>query len=331
MHLLLVGDIGGTSTRLALASIAPDGAVTLSDERRYASASAPGLDALVRDWLSRSATPVSGASLAVAGPVEGNRCQTTNLPWSLDGDALAAATGLRSVRLLNDFAAAAWGTLALTDATRVPLQKGRFDESAPRVVIGAGTGLGEAMVVMTADGPRVLPGEGGHKGYSPRDEREDRLLGWMRRTLGGRVSVERVVSGLGLRDIYRFLRDEEALPESPEVRERMQREDPGAVIGQLAVDGSDALCVATLDLFLAAYGAEAGDVAIQVLAYGGVFLAGGIAAKVLPRLASGGFLEAFVDKGRMRPVAEAVPVWVVTDEALGLRGAARAALSPSRQ
>lgn len=328
---LLVGDIGGTSTRLALASIAPDGAISLSDERRYASASAPDLDALVRDWLSHAAAPVTGASLAVAGPVVGNRCQTTNLPWSLDGDALAAATGLRSARLLNDFAAAAWGTLALTDATRIPLQQGRFDEAAPRVVIGAGTGLGEALVVMTADGPQVLPGEGGHKGFSPRNEREDRLLGWMRRTLGGRVSVERVVSGLGLRDIYRFLRDEEGLPESPEVRARMECEDPGAVIGQLAVDGSDPLCGATLDLFLAAYGAEAGDVAIQVLAYGGVFLAGGIAAKVLPRLAGGGFMEAFLDKGRMRPVAEAVPVWVVTDEALGLRGAARAALSPSRQ
>lgn len=328
---LLVGDIGGTSTRLALASIAPDGAISLSDERRYSSASVPELDLLVRDWLSHAASPVSGASLAVAGPVEGNRCQTTNLPWILDGDALAAATGLGSVRLLNDFAAAAWGTMALTDTTTVLLQQGRFDGSAPRVVIGAGTGLGEAMVVMTADGPLVLPGEGGHKGYSPRDEREDRLIGWMRRTLGGRVSVERVVSGLGLRDIYRFLRDEEGLPESPEVRARMEREDPGAVIGQLAVDGSDALCGATLDLFLSAYGAEAGDVAIQVLAYGGVFLAGGIAAKVLPRLAGGGFMEAFLDKGRMRPVAEAVPVWVVTDEALGLRGAARAALSGSRQ
>ena len=330
MH-LLVGDIGGTSTRLALASVAPDGAITLSDERRFPSASAPDLDTLVRDWLSRAATPVTDASLAIAGPIVGNRCQTTNLPWRIDGDALAAATGLRSARLLNDFAAAAWGTLAVTDDARVPLQEGRFDATAPRVVIGAGTGLGQALVVMTADGPQVVPGEGGHKSFAPRDERDDRLLGWMRRTLGGRVSVERVVSGLGLRDIYRFLRDEEGLAESPEVRARMEREDPGAVIGELAVEGSDELCGETLDLFLAAYGAAAGDAAVEVLAHGGVFLAGGIAAKVLPRIAQGGFMEAFCDKGRMRPVVEAVPVWVVTDEALGLRGAARAALSPSRK
>lgn len=321
---LLVGDIGGTSTRLALASIAPDGAITLSDEHHYPSASAPDLDTLLRGWLARGAPPVSEASLAVAGPVVGNRCQTTNLPWHLDGDALAAATGLGSVRLLNDFAAAAWGTLAVSDAVRVSLQAGRFDPTAPRVVIGAGTGLGEALVVFGDDGPRVLPGEGGHTGFAPRDERDDRLLAWMRRSLGGRVSVERVVSGLGLGDTYRFLRDEEGLAESPIVRARLEREDPGAVIGACAVDGSDPLCAATLDLFLGAYGAAAGDVAIQMLAYGGVYLAGGIAAKVLPKLAQGGFMGAFCDKGRMRPIAEAVPVWVVTDGALGLRGAARA-------
>ena len=321
---LLVGDIGGTSTRLALASIAADGAITLSDERRYPSASAPDLDTLVRAWLAATAAPVREASLAVAGPVAGNRCQTTNLPWLLDGDTLAAATGLAAVHLLNDFAAAAWGTLAVADHGRVSLQAGRFDATAPRVVIGAGTGLGQALVVTGRDGLQVLPGEGGHQGFAPRNEREDRLLAWMRRALQGRVSIERVVSGLGLRDLYRFLRDEEGLAESTAVRARLEGEDPGAVIGACAVAESDPLCVATLELFLGAYGAAAGDAAIEVLAYGGVYLAGGIAAKVLPTLARGGFLEAFRDKGRMRPIAEAVPVWVVTDEALGLRGAARA-------
>ncbi len=321
---LLVGDIGGTSTRLALASIATDGAITLSNERRYLSAAAPNLDTLVRDWLSDTATTVCEASLAVAGPVAGNRCQTTNLPWFLDGDALAATTGLTAVHLLNDFAAAAWGTLTVTDHGRVSLQAGRFDATAPRVVIGAGTGLGQALIVTGRDGVQVLPGEGGHQGFAPRNEREDRLLAWMRRGLRGRVSTERVVSGLGLRDLYRFLRDEEGLTESTEVRARLENEDHGAVIGALAVAGSDPLCVATLEMFLSAYGAAAGDAAIEVLAYGGVYLAGGIAAKVLPTMARGGFLEGFRDKGRMRPIAEAVPVWVVTDEALGLRGAARA-------
>ncbi|MDB4929089.1 MAG: Glucokinase [Myxococcaceae bacterium] len=322
---LLVGDIGGTSTRLALAAVTADGAVSLSDEHRYPSASAPDLDTLVRDWRARTGATVTRASLAIAGPVAHNRCHTTNLPWTVDGDALAAATGLASATLLNDFAAAAWGTLAVDDSARVALQSGRFDASAPRVVIGAGTGLGEALVVTGDGGTRVLPGEGGHAGFAPRDAREDRLLAWMRRELGGRVSVERVVSGLGLREIYRFLRDEEGAAESPAVRARMASEDPGAVIGACAVDGSDALCGATLDLFLGAYGAVAGDAAIRTLAYGGVFLAGGIAAKVLPRLVGGGFLAAFTDKGRMRAIAEAVPVWVVTDGALGLRGAARAA------
>lgn len=320
---LLVGDIGGTSTRLALATVGARGEVTLSDEHHYASASAPDLIPLVRDWLARTGATVAEAALAVAGPVADNRCQTTNLPWSLDGDALAAATGLGAAHLLNDFAAAAWGALAVGDDARVVLQAGRFDAAAPRVVLGAGTGLGQALVVMGDDGPRVLPGEGGHVGFAPRSDREDRLLAWMRRGLGGRVSVERVVSGLGLGEIYRFLRDEEGFSEAPAVRDRLGREDPGAVIGGCALDGSDALCAATLDLFVGAYGAAAGDAALQVLAFGGVYLAGGIAAKVLPAMRGGAFCSAFCDKGRMRPLAESVPVWVITDPSLGLRGAAR--------
>lgn len=322
---LLVGDIGGTSTRLAVASVDDAGTVTLADERRYDSASGPDLDGFVRDYLGRVWTGVARASLAIAGPVEGNRCQTTNLPWVVDGDALARAVGLTSVTLLNDFAAAAWGTLVVAEADTVVLQEGRLVPTAPRVVIGAGTGLGEALVVMEG-GPRVLPGEGGHKGFSARSDREDRLLAWMRAELGGRVSVERVVSGMGLRDVYRFLRDVEGLAESPAVRARMTSEDAGAVVGECALDGSDPLCAETFAVFLEAYGAEAGDVALQALAYGGVWIAGGIAAKTLALMKDGRFLGAFLDKGRMRPVVERVPVRVVTDGSLGLRGAARAAV-----
>lgn len=321
---LLVGDIGGTTTRLALATLTADGAVTLSNERRYDSSESTDLDTFVRDYLSGVDGEVARASLAIAGPVEGNRCQTTNLPWVVDGDALGMAVGIASVTLLNDFAAAAWGTLVVADADTVVLQEGRLDASAPRVVIGAGTGLGEAMVVMADGVARVLPGEGGHKGFAPRNEREDRLLAWMRAELGGRVSAERVVSGTGLRDVYRFLRDVEGVAESAAVRARMESEDAGAVIGECAVEGSDALCEAALDLVLDAYGAEAGDVALQALAYGGVWVAGGVAAKVLPRVQRGGFMRAFCDKGRMRPVVERVHVRVVTDGQLGLRGAARA-------
>lgn len=322
---LLVGDIGGTSTRLALATLNPDGSVALADERRYESAAATDLETFVRDYLAGVGGSVARASLAIAGPVDGNRCQTTNLPWVVDGDALGAATGIGRVTMLNDFAAAAWGTLVVAEADTVVLQEGRFDPGAPRVVIGAGTGLGEAMVVPGASGPQVLPGEGGHKGFAARSERDDRLLAWMRRELGGRVSVERVVSGMGLRDVYRFLRDVEGMAESEAVRARMEKEDAGAVIGECAVAGSDALCGEALDLVLEAYGAEAGDVALQALAYGGVWVAGGVAAKVLPRVQAGGFMRAFLDKGRMRQVVERVPVRVVTDGSLGLRGAARAA------
>jgi len=322
---LLVGDIGGTSTRLALATLTEENTVTLSDERRYDSSVSTDLDSFVRDYLAGIDAKVARASLAIAGPVENNRCQTTNLPWMVDGDALGKALGIDSVTLLNDFAAAAWGTLVVAEEDTVVLQDGRLDASAPRVVIGAGTGLGEALVVTGGGVPRVLPGEGGHKGFAPRNERDDRLLAWMRAELGGRVSTERVVSGTGLREVYRFLRDIEGVPESPAVRARMEREDPGAVIGECAVAGSDALCEATLDLMLEAYGAEAGDVALQALAYGGVWVAGGVAAKVLPRVQRGGFMRAFCDKGRMRAVVERVHVRVVTDGSLGLRGAARAA------
>ncbi len=322
---LLVGDVGGTSTRLARADVRDDGTVVLTDERRYASASAASLDALVARYFTETDARFERACFAVAGPVRDRRCVTTNLPWLLDEAALAASLDLASVTLVNDFAAAAWGTLAIAPSHAEVLQAGPTDPHGTRVVLGAGTGLGEALVVASPSGPVVVPGEGGHKGFAARDARGDRLLAFLRAEVGGRVSVERVVSGLGLRDIYRFLRDVETMPESASVRARLATSDPGEVIGAAALADDDALCAAALDVFLDAYGAEAGDLALQVLPAGGVWIAGGIAAKILPRMKSGPFLSAFRDKGRMRSIVEGVALYVVTDPSLGLRGAARAA------
>ncbi len=306
--MILVGDIGGTHARLAL--VAPGETEPVSGWR-VTTAEFRDFDAVLAAYLERTGVRITTACLAVAGPVsdDGRHARLTNLPWTIDAAALEARFGIGRLRLANDFAAAAMGVTVAPAESIVPLQDGEPLARAPKLVIGAGTGLGMAVLVPQADRWQVLPGEGGHIGFSPLDEDQDRVFQALRRE-HGRVTAERVVSGPGLTHIHRVLTGETC--------------DPGEITRRATIEADEA-ALATLDLFLTAYGAFAGDMAMAVLARGGVYLAGGIAAKLLPVLPASPFLTAFNAKAEHAALVRRMPVAVVTDPALGLRGAARLA------
>jgi glucokinase len=328
--MILAGDVGGTKTRLALFDDA-DAPPRL--ERRYASSDHSALEPLIAAFLAEAQTALGeqvaprAACFGVAGPIEGRRVQVTNLPWTIDAESLAASFAIPRVRLLNDFAAAAYGIDTLPAAALATLQQGEPRAGAPRVILGAGTGLGIAYVLRDARGDRPLSGEGGHAGFAPRSAEEVALWQYLHERVG-RVTLEHVLSGAGLMRIYDFLLQRGGLSEAAALRAELAEGDVPAAITRHALDQGDPLALAALDLFIACYGAAAGDQALSVMARGGVYVAGGIAPKILPRLAAGGFIAAFNDKASFAEVARRMPVHVVLDERLPLQGAARAALAP---
>jgi glucokinase len=330
---VLAGDVGGTKTVLRLVSAGSSSRQTLHT-RRFESARYPGLDAIVREFLAEAGSELEVAprvaAFGVAGPVVDGACVTTNLPWELSERSIAEACGLDTVRLMNDFEATAYGVLDLPASAVVPLHHGEPRARGAIAVIGAGTGLGEALVVdrrtsAVSGDWLVVPGEGGHADFGPFDALSAGLWRYLH-DRHGHVSWERVVSGLGIASIYEFLRESGSNAESPTVAAELAEHDPNAVIGRHAVAGTDPLCVATIDLFAACYGAEAGNLALKGLATGGVFLTGGIAPKILPRLRAGGFVAQFRAKGRLSYVVDAIPVHVVLDQDVPLHGAVRVAL-----
>lgn len=323
---VLAGDIGGTKTLLALLEERQDGRLEVLRRKRYASAEHPGLAPILRDFLAEGgADGATRAGLGVAGPVEGGRCRVTNLPWEIDAAALRDELGLGRVALVNDFAAVAYGVTVLGPADLELLQPGERDPAGPIALIGAGTGLGEALLVPTPTGPRVLPSEGGHCDLAPRNDLEIALLRFLLRR-HKRVSYERIVSGPGLVTAYEFVLAEGLAPEHPDTRARMAEGDRGALIGARALAGDDPACVRAVELFLGLYGAEAGNLALKALPTGGLYVAGGIAGKLLPLVRAGGFMAAFLDKGRMTPLLAKLPVAVVTNPEVGLLGAGVAGL-----
>lgn len=310
--MILTGDIGGTKTLLALHD--ERGAIV---ERRHFSTGPEALEKLLAQMLERSPRPVRRACFGIAGPVFGDCVKVTNLPWVIDARELAARFGFSAVTLLNDFAAAAHGVAALSPQDLVTLQAGEPIEDRPKVVIGAGTGLGVAYVLSDT----VISGEAGHAGFAPRDPVQADLWRWLQ-PRHGRVEAERVISGRGLVNIHDFLCAAAGAASLVGIAEP----DRAAAIARAALDDGDAQALAAVDLFLSCYGAAAGDHALTVLARGGVYLAGGIAPKLLPRICTGGFLAAFNDKGAQSDWTRACPVHVVTNPDLPLLGAARVAL-----
>jgi glucokinase len=325
--MILAGDIGGTKTRLALFD---DAAAPPRFERRYASSDHAALEPLIERFLDEARTALGAraalrsACFGVAGPIEDQRVQVTNLPWTIDAESLARAFAIPRVRLLNDFAAAAHGIDGLPAEALATLQAGEPSPSAPRVILGAGTGLGIAYVARGAGGEQPLPGEGGHGGFAPRTAEEIALWQYLHERVG-RVTLEHVLSGSGLLRIYDFLLQRGVHAETAALRAEMVEGDAPAIVTRYALERGDALARAALELFGACYGAAAGDQALNVMARGGVYVAGGIAPKILPQLAAGGFIAAFNDKAAFADVTRRMPVHVVLDERLPLLGAARAA------
>ncbi len=329
--MILAGDIGGTKSILGLFRADPAGdRPVVVYKAMYKSGEQGSLGDLVRLFLDEATKAQDGvdggyietACLGIAGPVVEQRTDTTNLPWTVDGAALMRELGLGHLRLINDLEATGYGIRMLDEDRILTLSPGDPDPGAPAVLVAAGTGLGEAILVPGPSGLQPIPGEGGHADFAPRNELEIGLLRYLMMELP-RVSVERVVSGPGLFRIYRYLRDAaDPGPEPEWLTRRLGSEDPGMVVSESALSGECRRCAAALDLFVSLYGAEAGNLALKVMALGGVYIGGGIAPKILPKLRDGTFLAALRAKGRMSDLMERMPVRVILEPETALLGAA---------
>ena len=317
--MILAGDVGGTKTNLALYRREGSG---LSRERvaTYPSREYPGLEAILRDFLAQ-APAIERACVGVAGPVLSGQCRLTNLDWVVEEASLRRCSGAREAYLVNDLQAMASAVPFLPPEALAVLQKGEPDRCGSVAVLAAGTGLGEAFLIGTAGRYVPLASEGGHVDFAPRTAIEVRLHAFLG-GMYGRVSVERVLSGPGLRDIHRFLCEAEGVAESAGVAAETRGENPQHAIVRNGLAGTSPACVEALRMFCSLYGAEAGNLALQYLATGGVYLGGGIAPAILPALRDGGFLAAFHDKGRMAEMLARVPVSVILDRTAPLLGAA---------
>lgn len=317
--MLLAGDVGGTKTALALV----DGQ-TIQEKRTYPSASFSSLEEMVHSFLGPRTKNLSRACFGIAGPVIEDTCRTTNLPWTVDARSLERSLGIPRVRLVNDFRATVAGITSLPASEFAVLNEAASDPLGPWALIGAGTGLGEAIVIRTESGGyEVVASEGGHADFAPRNELEIELLRFLLKR-HARVSYERVISGRGLVALYDFLVNRSPELESPQVRAQMAKPnvDRAPIVSTHGLAGGDPLCEQALSLFVSIYGAEAGNLALKVVARGGVYVAGGIAPKILPRLLDGTFRASFIAKGRLSPMLESMPVKVVLNPDAGLLGAA---------
>lgn len=320
-NLVLAGDIGGTKTSLALFSVHGD-KLRVESSSTFSSKPYSGLTPILKEFLAGEEHPIDAACFGIAGPVVDGSVRTTNLPWIIDTEVLRRSLKLDAVNLLNDLEAAAYGIFTLADDEFFTLNEGEPRQSGNKAMIAAGTGLGQAILYDDGHHFRPLASEGGHGDFAPRDELEIELL----RYLIGRfdhVSYERVVSGPGLFNIYRFLKEARRLDEPPWLTERFAAEDdPSAVVSNAALAREADICVQALDLFVAVYGAEAGNLALRAKSVRGLYVGGGIAPKILDKLTDGGFMRAFTAKGRYADLLAAIPVRVILNEQAALHGAA---------
>lgn len=324
--MILAGDVGGTKVHLALYRF-QQGALEHVRDQKFAAAGHPDLQSIVREFLKtdgKDREAIDAACFGVPGPVRNNVIRLTNLPWTLNTRELGRDLGIEHIFLINDLEANGYGIAELGTEQIFVLSEGDSSMVGNRALIAAGTGLGEGFLVWNGKGHTPMASEGGHTDFGPRTDLEIELLQYLRTLPGmdGHVSWERVCSGIGLKNIYAFLRDKKGMEESSGLRERMQKEDPNAVIGELGESGQDALCAKTLDMFVSCYGAEAGNLAMKVLAHGGVYIGGGIAPRILTKLKDGTFMKAFADKGRMHDLVGRMPVRIILESRAALMGAA---------
>lgn len=331
--MILAGDIGGTNTRLGLFKIGGTGLVQQA-EATYPSGSHSSLEAIIKKFLAEHpAVDLKYACFGIAGPVIDNQCRATNIPWVLDGGRIAKSFGLEAVSLINDLVANAYGTALLGLEDTASFNDGDPDTRGNEAIVSPGTGLGQAGIFWDGKRRCPFPSEGGHSDFAARNDLEWELLNYLR-NFYGRVSYERILSGPGLLNIFRFLRDTGRGEQPDWLAQKMEESDPAAVISRAAFTGKSPLCIQTLDVFMQILGAEAGNAALKFLAVGGIWIGGGILARWmgefggrlenipahLPRPTV--FMDAFTDKGRFKPLMEKIPVRVILNDKTALLGAA---------
>jgi len=321
--MILAGDIGGTNARLALFD-GDNGKFQLVSASVYPSREYSGLDEIVAKFVDMANVHADTACFGVAGPVRNGRVEASNLPWIIDAQRLSDELKIKQALLINDLEANAWGIAMLEAKDVVTLNQVKGDGVGNRAVISAGTGLGEAGMCWDGTEHHIFASEGGHGDFAPRNELEIDLLHYLHAKFG-HVSYERIVSGPGLVNVFEFLRDTGRGSVPKWLADEMLRADPAAAISRAAMDGKDPLSEQALDIFVSIYGAEAGNLALKVMATGGVYLGGGIAPRLLSKLAGPLFMHAFTAKGRMQALLESMPVRVITNTNTALLGAARCA------
>ena len=320
--MILAGDVGGTKVHLALYGFEHGQLVHVRDER-FPAHEFSGLQEIALRFLKESSNPeITAACFGVPGPVRGGRLRLTNLPWVLDTHELSAALNITHLFLINDLEANGYGITELAPDKILTRNQGDSSAVGNRALVSAGTGLGEGVLVWNGKTHVPMASEGGHSDFAARNPLEIELLTWLMQKFNGRVSFERVVSGPGLTNIYTFLRDQKRMEEPAWLRQRMETEDPNAVIGEVGEAGKSELCAKAIEMFVASYGAEAGNMVLKVLATGGMYLGGGIAPKMLKTMQGGAFMQAFTDKGRLSDLLVHTPVRIILESRAALMGAA---------
>ncbi len=322
--MILAGDIGGTKTNLAYFSVEGDRLV-LSTFKSYMSREFSSLEEVIGRFTREHSAEITHAAFGIAGPIVNGTSKLTNLGWHVDAEQVASHLHLGSVGLLNDLEATSYGTLRLAEGEKVVLREGTPRPRAAIAVIAAGTGLGEGGLVWDGRRYRSMPSEGGHTDFGPRTELEMDLLRFLQ-TRYDRVSYERVVAGPGIVNLYEFFRSRAEYPEPEWLTVEMEQGDPSAAISKAGSEGKDDVCVQVIDLFVSLYGAEAGNLALKILATGGVYVGGGIAPKILKKMREGSFIDSFDSKGRYTDLLRKIPVYVVLNDRTALMGAAHYAL-----
>jgi|HubBroStandDraft_6_1064221.scaffolds.fasta_scaffold149366_2 glucokinase len=325
--MILAGDIGGTNARLAFFDFL-DGRFNLVSASIFPSRDYSGLDKIVTEFVDSSHVHPQTACFGVAGPVRDGKVETSNLPWIVESKRLADELKIEKAVLINDLEATAWGIAALAAKDVVSLNRIKEPAVGNQAVIAAGTGLGEAGLYWDGARHHIFATEGGHTDFGPRNDLEVELFCYLHKRFG-HVSSERILSGPGLVNVYTFLRDTRRGSEQQWLLDEMAHNDPAAAISRAGLGGKDTLSEQALDIFVSVYGAEAGNLALKTKATGGLYVAGGIAPKLLPKLTTPSFMNAFFDKGRMRPLMESMPVHIITNDKLALLGAARCAVTPA--
>jgi glucokinase len=321
--MILAGDIGGTHTRIALFDPRTS-PLRPTRQAEYKSAGYPGLAEIALDFLARQPQNISSCCFGVSGPVVDGKSHPTNLPWALDSVEIGNRLGA-PCKLINDLEANAYGIAALSPEDFAVLQPGNPQPGCNAAVISAGTGLGEAGMFWDGRQHHPFASEGGHATFSPRNVVEIDLLNFLLKRYD-HVSWERVISGPGLLNIYEFFRDTGRADEPAWLAERLKNGDRSATIAHAAIHSESKLCSLSLDLMVSLYGSEAGNLALKLMAFGGIYLGGGIAPRILGQLKQGTFLLSFRQKGRMLPTLESIPVLVILNDLASLIGAARCAV-----